>query len=399
VTKPNINKDFLKKIKDKIIIFHYASSSITETPIRISSIAIYDTSEELLHTFQRNSQEDNTEIELLKDFLSYVKKKLDNGFYFMGFNINKPHYGYDVLKQRYTALTKKKIQDIPTNRIYDLDAILRKYYTNYYGGLHILADANKIRLNNFVMGIDELKLFEQNKFQQLNLSTYTKANIIYKVFMLFLTNNLKVTNDGGIVYSLEDADYYKRFLENMNKIRGMIDIKDRHIHTPQYEEFLRNLLFINIITSMETYLSDAFIYNLKKNERFLKKFIQVYKDKDFANKSKLSNIIDKYKDINNTTIKEFLTSECLDELKNITFHKLDFVKEMYMQTYGVIFPSDLKKIFIAIKNRHGLVHRNGKDENGSPIDIKIDYLKETIKVMDEFIKDVDSKLKVSLKNN
>ena len=101
------NSSELKKIKDKLVIVHYSCSSIDEKYPSISSISAYDTSLKLLKPFSREDKSKEDEISVLEEFIEFISKKTDKGFYFLGWNWGDK-YGIKPILNRYTQLTGKK---------------------------------------------------------------------------------------------------------------------------------------------------------------------------------------------------------------------------------------------------------------------------------------------------
>ena len=110
------------------------------------------------------------------------------------------------------------------------------------------------------------------------------------------------------------------------------------------------MVFVNLITIMETYLSDTFMGLVPRAERFMRKFVATtpeFKERRLS----LAEIYDSLDEISETTGKY---------LGKVVWHRLWVVRDMYRDTLGVSFPEPLVDIFRAVEVRHALVHRNGK---------------------------------------
>jgi hypothetical protein len=392
MSKQKTSIQFLKKIKSKIIIFHYASSSIDDDLPKISSISVYDTSDNNISQFSRRDASEDSERLLLENFFKYLGDKYKKGFYIMGWNIKKPHYGLEILKKRYWKLNPKALIKIDQKKEYDLDELIKRKYFNYFGGLHIIANANDIRLNNFVLGKKEIDLFNNNEFKKLDLSTYSKVTIIYKLFQLFISDKLNVSYNDDISYSLDGSgyDYYTSFNENLKKIKELIDFKNKKITNSTRQEFLRNLLYINVITTMEAYLGDAFRINVFRKDKYLIQFTKSYKN--FEDTKYVLPDLSAIVDYDKTTLKQFVRDECTKEMNKIVFHKLNLVTKLYKDVFNIDFPKDLTYLYKAVKKRHDLVHRNGKDENGVPVEIKFEDLEELFNQVQKLVNYLESKI-------
>ena len=138
----------------------------------------------------------------------------------------------------------------------------------------------------------------------------------------------------------------------MDDIRALLAIE---VHDSVRTTFC-GMVFVNLITAMETYLSDTFIGLVPRSERFMRKFVATtpeFMDRRFS----LSDIYNSLDGISETTEKY---------LESVVWHRLGVVQNMYRDTLGVSFPENLGDIFRAVEVRHALVHRNGKIKGGVP---------------------------------
>jgi transcription elongation factor Elf1 len=105
-------------------------------------------------------------------------------------------------------------------------------------------------------------------------------------------------------YILENTEYYltyKTQFDNVDKLLYSIDkTNDNEIVSLLYK-----LIYINIVTIMETYLSDALINIILNNEKYFDIFVRNFND--YRNeKCSLNEIIDKYKKLR-AIVKDTLT--------------------------------------------------------------------------------------------
>jgi hypothetical protein len=153
----------------------------------------------------------------------------------------------------------------------------------------------------------------------------------------------------------------------------------------ELEEPLNRMLYANIITAMESYLSDAFIKIVLSNEERLRRFVET--TKEFQNqKISLSDIFIKM---------DSLKGEVTDYLAALSFHNLAKVEALYKATLNVEFLKDpTRRIHKAIAIRHDIVHRNGKNSNdGKYHEIGHDDIKSLAAEVKRFLRDVDKQLR------
>lgn len=148
------------------------------------------------------------------------------------------------------------------------------------------------------------------------------------------------------------------------------------------EKALRRLLYVNVITAIETYLSDAFISTVVPDPELMRRFVEInptFRDR----KIKLSDV---YKEM------ERIEKLAKSDLRDIVWHNLKRVKPLYKGTLKITFPDDLEAIFQAVRVRHDLVHRNGKTKDGEEIDISKGAITDLIDEIEKFVSHVDAQL-------
>lgn len=155
--------------------------------------------------------------------------------------------------------------------------------------------------------------------------------------------------------SLERKSIKESFDDNINRV---IIINETLDYSHDNNKLIAHMLYANIITILETYLSDIFINTIFQNTLYLRKFVETYpKFKPGENsleniqKFPLSKIFEYYDKIN-----EIVTEEIL----GIIYHNLRTIKPMFKDTFNVEFPKEMANIYKAIAIRHDIVHRNGK---------------------------------------
>jgi uncharacterized protein (TIGR02646 family) len=181
-------------------------------------------------------------------------------------------------------------------------------------------------------------------------------------------------------YSKISDTFYLNFSENIKNIRelnGFCDLTKDNV-----KEHLRNMLFANVITSLETYLSDAFINTVKSDKLYLRKFVETFHN--FRNeKFEVSELFIYY-----DTIDDKATKAMLD----VIYHDLPKVKGMYSDTLGIEFP-DLSVIYKAVLKRHDFVHRNGKTKDGKKHELENKDIEDLSKSTEAFVNDINDQIK------
>ena len=182
----------------------------------------------------------------------------------------------------------------------------------------------------------------------------------------------------GFDYTAEPAEYFGEYQLAMDSNRALLamDVADS-VQTTFY-----GMVFVNLITIMETYLSDTFMGLVPRAERFMRKFVATtpeFKERRLS----LAEIYDSLDEISETTGKY---------LGKVVWHRLWVVRDMYRDTLGVSFPEPLVDIFRAVEVRHALVHRNGKIGE-EYVDITRERVQELADEIDKFICSIAEQIK------
>jgi len=169
----------------------------------------------------------------------------------------------------------------------------------------------------------------------------------------------------------ENLDVFLEELENLEKL-NKLNIKDRKMTI-----ILKRQIFIGIIGSMETYLSDTFIGLVSSNITYLERFVSSHPE--FAKrKFELKEVFAVFLDIEKTARNIML---------EVIYHDLAKVREMYRKTFEIEFPS-IRDAYKCVMVRHDLVHRNGKTKNRQPIALTEKSISHTLQMIRCFIEDL-----------
>ena len=73
------------------------------------------------------------------------------------------------------------------------------------------------------------------------------------------------------------------------------------------------------------------------------------------------------------------------------YHDLPKVKVMYKDCLKITFP-DIAELMKAIKIRHDMVHRNGKNKEGEEIEMSKSMVSDVITKVEIFVKAIDEEI-------
>lgn len=136
---------------------------------------------------------------------------------------------------------------------------------------------------------------------------------------------------------------------------------------------------MNVITAMETYLSDAFISNVMTDDAMFRRLVETappFKEQKIS----LAEI---YKEQSN------LQSKVRAYLAEVVWHNLSRVQQMYKATFDIEFSKDLGALYKAVSIRHDIVHRNGRNKDGEEIYIGPDDVKQLIQDVECLVQAID----------
>lgn len=149
------------------------------------------------------------------------------------------------------------------------------------------------------------------------------------------------------------------------------------------QDLLAKVLFANVITALEAYLSDAFVYTVISFPPLIRRLVE--SDPELQKrKLDLKDLFRRY---------DGIKEEVSEYLEGLMYHNLAKVRELYKSTLRVEFPKEMGNIFRAIEDRHDIVHRNGRRRTGEIVELDFDAVKQLLESARAFVKQVDIQVK------
>jgi hypothetical protein len=183
----------------------------------------------------------------------------------------------------------------------------------------------------------------------------------------------------------EISEYHHIFTAALESINALL-------HAPDYgsaEACFCRVLYGNVITVLETYLSDAFMNTVVADPKLLRRLVEStprFKDEKIS----LSEIF---------KAGEQIEMKAKAYLADLLWHNFSRVRPMYWDVLNIGFGEDQGDLERAILKRHDLVHRNGKTKAGLEIIVSRADVAALIEVVKRFVGEIDEKIqqfKVSL---
>lgn len=173
-----------------------------------------------------------------------------------------------------------------------------------------------------------------------------------------------------------NAKFHGTLTENLNNIRKLLNIN----LAPDLNNLLNMMLFVNVITALETFLSDAFVGIVIGNERLTRKFVS--SNTDFSDrKLSLNEIFDRMDNVK---------KEVRNYLLDLIWHNLAKVKNIYKNTLGIDFSPYMNNLYEAVAKRHDIVHRSGKTKDGNAIIVTRDQIEKLMQEVKSFADHINS---------
>jgi hypothetical protein len=186
----------------------------------------------------------------------------------------------------------------------------------------------------------------------------------------------------SIAQTTEHRESFNEAIANVERLLTSDTIGTR-------KKYLLRLLYVNVITILETYLSDLFISAVGNDRSLLRRLVET--TPEF--KSEKISVSEIFK------VVEDIEKKARSYLTDIVWHHLSRVKPMFKNTLGIEFPSKMEILFKAVLVRHDLVHRNGKKKDGGEHDISPEIITKLIKEAGEFVSHVDKQWPERMKSN
>ncbi|MFC1685194.1 HEPN/Toprim-associated domain-containing protein [Pseudomonadota bacterium] len=173
--------------------------------------------------------------------------------------------------------------------------------------------------------------------------------------------------------------FFSVLSESLSEIEALVADGDKYSN----ELLMAKLLYANVITAFEAYLSDTFIYTVVSFPPLIRRIVET--DPEFSKrKLDVSDLFRRH---------DGIRDEVANYLEGLIYHNLSKVKQLYKSVLCVDFPKDLSAIFKAINIRHDLVHRNGRNKEGEGHRIKLEAVIELITSIRIFVDNIDTQVK------
>lgn len=185
-------------------------------------------------------------------------------------------------------------------------------------------------------------------------------------------------------YEFESISENDRHIEKFNlEIENLVLLSKIETETIKLNNILLRQVYIGIIGSLETFLSEVFIVLTLSNDKYLENFVKTFPEFQ-KTKFSLSEVFTQHEKISEITKKAML---------DIIYHNLPVVKNMYKSTFEIDFP-EIGNVNKLIVKRHDLVHRNGKTKGGVRQAISNNEINSMVDIIKKFVEKIAVELKL-----
>jgi hypothetical protein len=149
------------------------------------------------------------------------------------------------------------------------------------------------------------------------------------------------------------------------------------------QPLIYRLLYLNVITALETYLGDAFAGLIFKRRDLLERFVH---NSTYFRAQKIS-ISDIFKRL------PTIEADVKSYLGKTIWHRLTVAEDLYSEAFGIKLPKASATITKGISNRHDIVHRNGKTVDGVPGSWSVEQIQALKKDVSEYCTEIEGLIK------
>ena len=142
------------------------------------------------------------------------------------------------------------------------------------------------------------------------------------------------------------------------------------------------MLYVNVITALTTYLSDAFISTVLSSPGLMRRFLET--TPEFRSEKMV--FTDAFKTLEDVERK---ARACLADR---VWHHLPQLRQMYRDSLGIKFPAETGAVFRAVLKWHDIVHRNGKTKDDAEVLVSSEDVARLIQTVEELVQDIDVQL-------
>lgn len=169
----------------------------------------------------------------------------------------------------------------------------------------------------------------------------------------------------------------------LQKLKKLLDEKE--MMDASVQDFQRMMIYSFCITTLESFLSDVLIKRVMQESSLKAKYLNAINGKVRPSLTKL------YELQNVSEIQTWLDEIIRAHHTNTVFHNIKTAKQLYSDILGVEL-TGIDGLSDAIRKRHDIVHRAGKDKNGNALSITVAEIKRLIENIEGICRSIDGRV-------
>lgn len=171
----------------------------------------------------------------------------------------------------------------------------------------------------------------------------------------------------------------KNFL--VQRLDQLEEMLDEPVALTSHRQLLNQMIHGAVISALEAYLYDTTLYWIENDASCLRRLVTTNRDLQVRSLT-LAELFDRH---------EHIRDEVKKYLGDFVWHRLDKIRPMLMAALDIKFP-DIDEVMKQVRVRHNIVHRAGRNEDGSPVDLSKVEIARIIEVVRGFSRDLEARI-------
>lgn len=185
----------------------------------------------------------------------------------------------------------------------------------------------------------------------------------------------------AVFFQKDFIESYNDFKQRVDEIQSVINIKGLE---EQKQYIINKLSYINIITSLDTFICDIILTKITQNEESFNIFfdsIPQCKKKERMNELKQNNLVGKWE------------QKVIEYVMKTSYSNISTIKDIFKEVFKVSITDENGKMRKHFYQRNLLAHRNGRKKDGSYINIANEEITDLIFDTQSIAKQILTKIK------
>ena len=184
------------------------------------------------------------------------------------------------------------------------------------------------------------------------------------------------TINTGCMLSYNSIDNIYKY--SSDELGNLIQLIEKSSYSEKLNQILYRQRYIGLIAILEAYLSEIMTTWVFSSQNHFDTYIALQKQARIS----LHDFL---------YVKDHIEDEVYKDIQDRLYHRLDDVKSLFKKNINIIFP-DIEEIKEFIKKRHDLVHRNGKNKDGNPVEVRKEEVLDVLQKEQDFMREIYNRI-------